>query len=164
MLSLVVSYSSSHLPLNVYLILGWKSCGAIFQEYKGWHSCGKWCLASWGQIWCCLVLLNLPHTRLPFSWSFTANCFTKIPQYLQTTLQVYSFVITSTFLLSEGHQNTCHILQVCNYLSSVRITHNIVYGLTGSHKAALIISFDSHFICFYMKVDTHMFHSLGHHK
>jgi hypothetical protein len=36
--------------------------------------------------------------------------------------------------------------------------------LKGSHIAALFISFDSHFICFYVKVDTHVFHSLGHHK
>jgi hypothetical protein len=34
----------------------------------------------------------------------------------------------------------------------------------GSQRAALIISFDSHFICFYVEVDKHMFHSLGHHK
>jgi len=36
--------------------------------------------------------------------------------------------------------------------------------LMGSQKAAVIISFDSHFNCFYVKVDTRMFHSLGHHK
>lgn len=111
-----------------------------------------------------LVLQNLPHTRLPFSWSFTANCFTEIPQYLQTTLQVYSFVITSTFLFNEGLQNTLsHFTGVQSSFKWKNHSKPYVW-LMGSQKAALIIRFDSHFICFYVKVNTHMFHSLGHHK
>jgi hypothetical protein len=129
----------------------------------GWHSCGKWCLASWGQVWWCLVLLNLPHTTAIFLvlYSKLLHRDTSVLANDTAGLQFcYLFNISAQWRTPE------HLSHFTGVQSSFKWKNHSqpCVQLMGSQKAALIISFDSHFICFYVEVDTHMFHCLGHHK
>jgi hypothetical protein len=58
----------------------------------------------------CIVMMNLPCNKLPFSWSFIANCIMETSTYYSLQILVYPFGLMELIYGAQYFPDTVRIL------------------------------------------------------